>query len=202
MYRLQASHIPATPLCLPHSGVTPTLGSVPDPDPIAALLDKQEIHELVLRYCRGIDRFDRPTVEACFHPDATDIHGSFTGTITEFMDWAFRLLERYDSTMHLVANQLITLSGDRAVTETYGIAYHRSSDPDPRRNLTVGFRYIDLMERRADRQWRIAERVATTEWVTAPADGNQWPIPADSAVGVRGPEDPIHQFLARLDPST
>ncbi len=172
------------------------------PDPIAALLDKQEIHELVLRYCRGIDRFDRPAVEACFHPDATDTHGSFTGTITEFIDWAFRLLERYDSTMHLVANQLITLSGDRAVTETYGIAYHRSSDPDPRRNLTVGFRYIDLMERRDDRVWRIAERVATTEWVTAPAEGNQWPIPADSAVGVRSTEDPIHQFLARLDPST
>jgi hypothetical protein len=182
--------------------VTPTLESVPDPDPIAALLDKQEIHELVLQYCRGIDRFDRAAVAACFHPDATDVHGSFTGTISEFIDWAFRLLERYDSTMHLVANQLITLSGDRAVTETYGIAYHRSSDPDPRRNLTVGFRYIDLMERRDDQVWRIAERVATTEWVTAPADGNQWPIPADSAIGVRGPEDPIHQFLARLDPST
>ncbi len=202
MYRLQASHIPATPPCRPSPETTPTLGTVPAPDPIAALLDKQEIHELVLRYCRGIDRFDRAAVAACFHPDATDVHGSFAGTITEFIDWAFRLLERYDSTMHLVANQLITLSGDRAVTETYGIAYHRSSDPDPRRNLTVGFRYIDLMERRDDRVWRIAERVATTEWVTAPADGNQWPIPADSAVGVRGTEDPIHRFLARLDPST
>jgi hypothetical protein len=61
--------------------------------------------------------------------------------------------------MHLVANQLITLSGDRAVSEAYGIAYHRSSNPDPRRNLTVGFRYVDLVERRSDHTWRIAERV-------------------------------------------
>ncbi len=168
-------------------------------DPIAQLLDRAAIGDLILQYCRGIDRFDRSAVEACFHPDATDTHGSFSGTISEFIDWAFHLLERYDSTMHLVANQLITLSGDRAVSETYGIAYHRSSNPDPRRNLTVGFRYIDLMERRTDQTWRIAERVATTEWVTAPATTEHWPIPADSAVGTRDHTDPIHVFLARLD---
>jgi SnoaL-like domain len=168
-------------------------------DPIAQLLDRAAIGDLILQYCRGIDRFDRATVEACFHPDATDTHGSFTGTIGEFIDWAFHLLERYDSTMHLVANQLITLSGDRAVSEAYGIAYHRSSNPDPRRNLTVGFRYVDLVERRSDQTWRIAERVATTEWVTAPATTEHWPIPADSAVGTRDHTDPIHVFLARLD---
>lgn len=166
---------------------------------LGVLLDKQEISELILRYCRGIDRCDREAVTGCFHPDATDVHGSFRGTVTEFIDWAFRLLERYDSTMHLVANQLITLSGDRAVSETYGIAYHRSSDPDPRRNLTVGFRYIDLVERRVDRVWRIAERVATTEWVNAPTADERWPIPADSAVGARDHSDPLHAFLARLD---
>ncbi len=202
MNRFQASHITTPPSCRSPPEPASTLAAVPDNDPIASLLDKQEIHELVLRYCRGIDRFDRAAVAACFHPDATDTHGSFNGTITEFIDWAFRLLERYDATMHLVANQLITLSGDLAVAETYGIAHHRSSDPDPRRNLTVGFRYIDRVERRQDRVWRIAERVATTEWVTAPAPGSEWPIPADSAVGVRGPDDPIHRFLARLDPTS
>ena len=165
---------------------------------LGLLLDKQEISELILRYCRGIDRCDREAVAECFHPDATDVHGSFRGTVTEFIDWAFRLLDRYDSTMHLVANQLITLSGDRAVSESYGIAYHRSAVPDPHRNLTVGFRYIDLLERRDDRVWRIAERMATTEWVKAPTPEERWPIPADSAVGARDHSDPIHTFLARL----
>ena len=185
----------------------PTLDGVSGPDHSTAsgdhefglLLDKQAIVELILRYCRGIDRNDREAVAECFHPDATDVHGSFRGTVAEFIDWAFHLLERYDSTMHLVANQLITLSGDRAVSETYGIAYHRSSDPDPRRNLTVGFRFIDLLERRVDRVWRIAERVATTEWVNAPSPDQHWPIPADSAVGTRDDSDPLHAFLARLD---
>ncbi len=173
--------------------------SIPQAVGIAELLDRAEISDLIARYCRGIDRFDREAVAACFHPDATDTHGSFRGSVAAFIEWAFGLLERYDSTMHLVANQLITLSGDRAVAETYGIAFHRSSDPDPRRNLTVGFRYIDLLERRADRRWRIAERVATTEWVTAPATTERWPIPADSAIGTRDRSDPIHRFLARLE---
>jgi hypothetical protein len=174
-------------------------GSNPHSEAIAQLLDRLAISDLINRYCRGIDRFDRAAVEACFHPYATDTHGSFRGTVSEFIDWAFHLLERYDSTMHLVANQLVTLSGDRAVSETYGIAYHRSSDPDPRRNLTVGFRYIDLMERGSDQTWRIAERVATTEWVNAPSAEERWPIPADSAVGTRDHTDPIFVFLARLD---
>jgi hypothetical protein len=185
----------------------PTLKVVPGSDPesasrelaIVELVDKQEITEVVLRYCRGIDRCDRTAVADCFHPDATDTHGSFRGTVTEFIDWAFHLLERYDSTMHLVANQLITLAGDRAVSETYGIAYHRSSDPDPRRNLTVGFRFIDLVERRSDMVWRIAERLATTEWVNAPTTEARWPIPSDSAVGARDHSDPIYEFLARLE---
>ncbi len=128
----------------------------------ASLADRQAISDVVLTYCRGIDRLDRDLVTSCFHADATDTHGSFNGTIAEFIDWAFALLQRYDSTMHLVANHLATVNGSAAVAETYGIAYHRSSDPDPRRNLTVGFRYLDRLERRDEGPWRIARRIATT----------------------------------------
>ena len=149
-------------------------------------------------YCRGIDRLDRNLVASCFHADATDTHGSFNGTIAEFIDWAFALLQRYDSTMHLVANHLATVNGSAAVAETYGIAYHRSTNSDPRRNLTVGFRYLDRLERRDDGPWRIARRIATTEWVTAPGAGSEWPIPPDSAVGQRDRTDPLYQLLLDL----
>ena len=165
---------------------------------MAELLDRRAIHDLVLRYCRGIDRLDVDIVRSCFHPDATDTHGSFSGTAEEFIAWAFHLLDRYDATMHLVANHLAEISGDAAVAETYGVAHHRSSDPDPRRNLTVGFRYLDRIERRHDGEWRIARRIATTEWVTAPAPGSEWPIPADSAVGARDHSDPLYTLLDEL----
>lgn len=175
---------------------TPLPPGTPDP---AGLADRAAIADLVALYCRGIDRLDRDLVLACFHPDATDTHGSFHGTIDEFVAWAFRLLERYDATMHLIANHHVTF-GSSAVAgaETYGIAFHRSADPDPRRNLTVGFRYLDRLERRDDGPWRIASRVATTEWVRAAVPDESWPIPADSAVGRRDGEDPLHALLAGL----
>ena len=169
----------------------------PDDRRLADLLDRTEIHDTVLRYCRGIDRLDEVLVRSCFHPEATDAHGSFSGTIDEFVVWAFALLRKYDSTMHLVANHLCTLDGDAAVAETYGIAYYRSSDPLPRRNLTVGFRYLDRFDLR-DGTWRISRRIATTEWVRAPGEGTDWPIPTDSEVGRRDADDPLFVLLRQL----
>jgi hypothetical protein len=180
---------------LPPSGPEPTQAA------LAELLDKQAVHELVLRYCRGIDRMDEDLVRSCYHPDATDVHGAFTGTVDEFVAWAFRLLRRYDATMHLVANHLCTVAGSTAVAETYGVAHHRSTDPDPTRNLTVGFRFLDRVERRDGGPWLIARRIATTEWVAAPGEGSRWPVPDGSAVGRRDGDDPLYELLAELDGS-
>ena len=182
---------------LASAGVSPetTPAGLPDPTTLA---DRQAIADVIALYCRGIDRLDRELVTACFHPDATDTHGSFDGTIDEFVAWAFRLLERYDATMHLTANHHATIAGDAAVAETYGIAFHRSSDPDPRRNLTVGFRYLDRFERRDGGPWRIASRIATTEWVRAAVPEEAWPIPSDSAVGRRDGTDPLVALLRDL----
>ena len=180
--------------------VTRSSPSGTDPAAVAELLQKQAVHEVVLRYCRGIDRLDEATVRSCYHADATDTHGAFHGTVDEFVAWAFRLLGRYASTMHLVANHLVNLAGDVAVAETYGISHHRSDDPDPRRNLTVGFRYLDRLERRDGGPWLIARRIATTEWVNAAVEGSRWPIPATDVIGRRGPEDPLYELLAGLPP--
>ena len=84
------------------------------------------IRTVVARYCRGIDRRDRELVAACFHPDATDDHGTGPLPLDEFLDWAFELLGRYDATFHLVGQSLIDSTGPgRAAVETYGIAHHR-----------------------------------------------------------------------------
>ena len=75
--------------------------------------DDLAIRRVVLRYCRG-DRPDGPGARAvCYHPDATDSHGSFTGGVEEFLTWVWRLLGRYTMTMHYVANQLVEPLGDR-----------------------------------------------------------------------------------------
>lgn len=166
------------------------------PDPLRHLLARQEIHDVVLRYCRGVDRLDLDAVRACYHPDATDEHGSFTGDVDAFLAWIGRLLPRYTMTMHVVANHLVEFAGpDLARAETYGIAYHRSEGGDPRGNLTTGFRYIDDFARR-DGAWRIAKRVATTEWVRIDDAAGQWPVPEGMLTGRRDHEDPVYAPLS------
>lgn len=129
------------------------------------LLDKQAIHEVVLRYCRGIDRRDRSLVRDCYWPDATDDHaGAFVGSRDQFLDWVFRVLDRFTGTMHAIANHLVELDGDAAESEAYGVAYHCGDPPDdPRLNYTTGFRYLDRFERRGG-EWRIAARRVALEW--------------------------------------
>ncbi len=81
-------------------------------DLVQGLVDRQAIADVVLRYCRGIDRLDLELVRDCYHADATDEHGTFTGTRDEYVEWVAGVLTRFTGTMHVVANQLIEF--DRA----------------------------------------------------------------------------------------
>lgn len=156
------------------------------------LLDKREIEEVLLRYCRGIDRMDRELVRSCYHPDATDEHGSFRGTVDEFLVWVWRVLGRTSMTMHFLGNVLVELEGDVARSEAYGISHHRSDSGEPTGNLIIGFRYIDRFERRGG-AWRIARRVCTTEWVRVDDPAHHWPIPEGMRRGSRDRGDPVYE---------
>jgi SnoaL-like domain len=143
-----------------------------DPE-LQQLLDKQAIHEVVLRYCRGIDRMDRELVRDCYWPEATDEHGSFVGTRDEYVAWVFdRMLPRYEMTMHFIGNVLVHVDAARAKSEAYGFAMHRSRSDKLEHNLRTGFRYVDDFERR-DGEWRIARRICTLEW-TLHVDPSRW----------------------------
>jgi SnoaL-like domain len=158
-----------------------------DPE-LQVLLDKQAIHEVVLRYCRGIDRLDAELIRSCYHADATDEHGTYTGTRDEFVEWVTRVLARFGGTMHVIANHLVEVDGDAAGSEAYGMAFHFGDPPeDHRRNFTTGFRYVDTFERR-DGEWRIAARVAVREWTHKVTPDQQWLIPPDRD-GARGRRD-------------
>ncbi len=164
---------------------------------VQALLDRQAIRDVVLRYCRGIDRLDLELVRSCYHADATDEHGTFTGTRDEYVDWVGGVLNRFTGTMHVVANQLVELDGDRARSETYGVAYHHGDPPDDhRRNFTTGFRYVDRFERRGG-EWRIAARVAVREWTHRVTPEQQWLIPPerDGRLPRRDRTDAVYEEL-------
>ncbi len=166
---------------------------------VSTLLDKREIEEVVLRYCRGIDRRDFDLVRACYHVDARDHHGSFSGGVEEYIDWVDRLTSRYRWTMHLVGNMLIDLAdaSDRAACETYGVSLHRSDDDRPQLNLATGFRYLDRFERR-EGAWKIAERTAIGEWsIPIPAEA-WWAIPSEHLSSRRDAGDVLYRLLSSL----
>ena len=179
---------------------------------LSALLDKQEIEEVVLRYCRGIDRRDFDLVRSCYHPDASDHHGSFSGGVDDYIAWVDKLTARYRWTMHLVANVLIDLPASslasdsaenprtRAACETYGISLHRSDDTKPYMNLATGFRYLDRFERR-EGIWKIAERTAIGEWSMKIPEDVWWEIPAEHTSGKRDATDVLYTLLANIGSS-
>jgi hypothetical protein len=127
---------------------------------IQRMLDKAEIRDVHLRYCRGVDRMDWDLVRSCYHLEATDDHGAYKGGIDGFIAWVSSGLPRFESTTHFTGNQLVEVDGDSAWAEHYARVYHRrgATFEAPAADLIVNVRYVDRMERR-DGEWRIASRV-------------------------------------------
>lgn len=164
-------------------------------DRLEALADRAEIEDVVRRYARGIDRRDFDLVRACYHPDATDEHGGFSGTVDEYLAWVERLTAKYSMTMHLISGVVVDLADDVAAAESTGVAIHRSEDPAPQLNLAIGFRYLDRFERR-DGAWRIADRRVVLDWTRENVEGVPWAAQASFAAAGRREADPSWGFIA------
>ena len=165
-------------------------------DGLQRLLDDRAIRDVLLRYCRGVDRIDLELVRSCYHPDAVDDHGAFKGGVDEFVAWIGRLLPRYDVTTHSLTNTLVEwhpTDPDTARVEAYGTAEHQTAGGPPELNLTIAFRYLDRFERR-DGGWRIADRLCTTEWVRVNDPASIFPVDERFPRGRRGDgTDPVYQ---------
>jgi hypothetical protein len=158
--------------------------------------DRAAVHEVVLRYCRGVDRLDLDLVRAAYHPGGIDHHTGFTGTVEEYIDWVSSALRRLDGTMHVIGNHLAEIDGDVAVAETYGTAVHWGQPgDDPRRNFTSGFRYVDLMTHEHGR-WAIRERWAVREWTRSDA-GRFVAKEGEGPAGRRDRTDPVYAAQQR-----
>lgn len=171
-----------------------------DREALDDLLAERAIRQVPARYCRGIDRHDLALVRSCYHDDAADEHGSFTGTADEYIAWVGKLLSRYAMTMHLLAAPSVERVGDVALVETYGLSFHRSRPEeadDAKLNLMTGFRFVDRFERRQG-EWKIAHRVAVTEWSRVDDQPGRWLVPASLRHGTRDATDPVWGMVPEL----
>lgn len=158
---------------------------------LQAVADREEIRDLVVRYCRGVDRGDWEMVRSCYHDDAFDDHGGFKGSPDDFVAHVSESLpRRFARTMHFAGQSLIDLHGDVAEVETYAIGYHRWTPPDGDgpMDMTVGARLYDRVERR-EGVWRIARRALIYDWTRSdPVAGEH--VPSGALLGGRGADDP------------
>lgn len=165
--------------------------------------DKLECTELVYLLARALDRRDETLLRSLFHDDATDDHGTFNGSASDFVTWVMPLLSGMERTQHCISNVLIDVVGDRAVGESYFVAHHdlKSPEGDPAHMIAAG-RYLDRFERR-DGSWKISHRHAIFEWNSWQPSTDGWDRSPQGArtYGTRGHADPLYAHLAQLKES-
>ncbi|HUD29665.1 MAG TPA: nuclear transport factor 2 family protein [Novosphingobium sp.] len=123
------------------------------------LIDRHQIHQVLLRYARGLDRLDNELARGCYWDDAIEDHGHFVGTPDDFVPWADGTTLLFEATQHAILNHVCDLQGDEAFCETY---YHFSGVTAEGPNFMSNGRYVDHFEKRGG-EWRIANRVTIVE---------------------------------------
>lgn len=166
---------------------------------LRALLDKQAIHEVLLRYARAIDRRDPELLRSVFHPDAIDEHVGGRTSATEFCALALDLLDRMGAVAHYMGTPLVELRGDVALSECYAIAFHRLERDGVPFDDFIGARALDRFERRGG-EWRIAHRRVVYDWNRDAPVAETWGRgffgDAVRAEGRKDRHDPLYGFLA------
>ncbi|MER5787305.1 nuclear transport factor 2 family protein [Streptomyces sp. NPDC001980] len=130
--------------------------------PITRLAAKQEITEVLYRYCRGLDRMDRALADTVWHPDGTADYGpSYRGSAAGFLDFVWPYHAQLAAHSHLVSNALVEVdeAAGTAASEAYVSVWLRTRPADGHvTDLFHRGRYVDRWSRRAG-VWAIDHRV-------------------------------------------
>lgn len=137
--------------------------AMPDDPAWRPLADRQQISDCLAQLARGEDRRDAGLISACFWPDATTDYGIFAGDFAAYLAWVVPGSDAIAVTQHILGQSHVVIEGDRARVETQVSAYHRIDAGDAARDVWLGGRYLDAMERRAG-DWRITRRMMVYDW--------------------------------------
>lgn len=136
---------------------------------LQALLDKQEITEVLQRYSRTLDWLDDAGQASCFWPDAHIDYGFFTGTATDFLPVVMDIERASQRRWHFLSPPAVRLHDDtHASSECYGFGNGvREQDDGTWSGNLYGGRYLDEFERRdgdSGPEWRISKRQYIMDW--------------------------------------
>jgi hypothetical protein len=131
---------------------------------VQALLDKQEIGEVIARYSRTLDWLDDQGQASCFWPEAQIDYGFFSGTAADFLPVVMDIERRSQRRWHFLGSVQIALrSAVTASVESYGLATGVREADGKWTGTLYGGRYLDEFEKRGE-QWRISRRQYIMDW--------------------------------------
>jgi hypothetical protein len=124
------------------------------------LIARQEIYDVLCRYCRGLDRMDKEMAYSVWHEDGTALyHDMYEGTGHGFVDWVWQAHEPMERHSHQIANSLIQIDGENATSETYvTVVLWTNPDQEGKQTEIIGKgRYLDAWSKR-EGKWAITHR--------------------------------------------
>jgi hypothetical protein len=132
------------------------------------LIDKDQIRDVIMRYCRAVDRQDLELLLSLYHPGATEDHGAYKGPVAGFAEHLLKVMRtQYEVVRHSIGTVIIEIDGASAFVESSFDAgcILRQRTPDGKRQARVhSGRYLDKFERR-DGVWAIANRIVVKDYI-------------------------------------
>ena len=158
---------------------------------------KSAIADMLYRYCRGLDRMDKPLALSVFHPRSElDYDHMFKGTGPGFIDWVWgqhRAMARHS---HNITNLYVEAAGDKAASEAYVMVLLRLEAPDGVSVIQGNGRYLDQWVRFENR-WVIKTRRYVHEFEDKRKLGHD-AVPQTKSTSRRDPSDPSYSLLPKL----
>lgn len=165
---------------------------------LQVLLDKQEIHDALMRYARGADRHDPELLLSAYHDDAYADYGGFKGS-PKVMAESIAKLPDYPM-QHFIGNVLIEVDGDVAYSEAYFISISEQTDGDQKFTRARVSRFLDRFEKRQG-QWKIAQRKMVDDLARRDPLPDA-PAAASSNRGSASKADPVYRIRDLTVPQT
>ena len=164
---------------------------------IETVIARQDIHDVMMRYARGIDRGDEAVLTSCYWDDAVEVHGpAYNGPAIPYAKGAAARMRASGATMqHIVANVHIDFAdADTAWVESYVLTFARFDKDGESWDTFTGARAHDKFVRR-DGEWRILHRRIVFDWNRDAPTNQTWCMGlfdtghADMVMGRKSPDD-------------
>lgn len=136
---------------------------------VQELLDRERIRDLVHRYCWAVDRGTLVEVMALFHEECnlTLVPGArHTGREATYKWYSVYMQNRMEVLRHLIHNQVITVSGDTAISKSYFDAVGDLKGE----SITVAGFYEDTLLR-VKGEWKFAEKIIKLDFLVPLQEG-------------------------------